>query len=340
MKFLKILLVLLLLGGALYGFYSYQSRPFGSGGNVYISKGASVAQVADLLQQSGILQNRWVFLSLARLHRLHAVLKPGEYEFGPQLRPQEVLEKLLRGDRVVRKLVIPEGFSFVQIAAALEKAGIAPVAEVYRYYRDPAWLNRLGFPAPSLEGFLFPATYPYDRGTKLEEILGQMVKAFQQQFRGELRDQAMALGWTIPQVVTLASIIEKETGRKEERATISSVFHNRLRLGMPLQSDPTVIFGLPQFDGNLRKTDLLNPHPYNTYVHGGLPPGPIASPGKASLEAALRPASTQYLYFVGKGNGTHQFSTTLEEHEAAVAQYQLGRPLESRPTAETQPARP
>lgn len=339
MKLLKVCVVIAVLAAAAYGFYHYLSTSTGAGGNLYVAKGMTVPQVAEQLQQQSIVRHAWYFQLLARGQNLHAVLKPGEYEFGPGLRPQQVLDKLLKGERVVRKLVIPEGFTFAQIAQAIEKAGIAPATEVARYYRDPLWLKKLDFPASSLEGYLFPATYPYDRGTQVEDILGQMLKAFQQQWRGPLKDQALAMGWTIPQVVTFASIIEKETGSAPERPLVSSVFHNRLRLGMPLQSDPTVIFGLPNFDGNIRKADLQNPHPYNTYVHSGLPPGPIASPGKASLQAALQPANSSYLYFVGKGDGTHYFSTSLQEHEAAVAQYQLKRTPETQPVLESAPSR-
>lgn len=338
MKFLKIVLTLLILAAALYGFYAYQSSPFGTGGDIYINKGMSVSQVGEMLQKEGVLRNRWFFKILARISPHPIVLKPGEYEFAAQLTPQEVLSKIQRGERVVHKLVIPEGYTFAQIAQAIEKAGIAPAAEVHRYYRDPAWLQKLGFPAVSLEGYLFPATYEYDRGTHLEDLLQQILKTFQRQYDPALRERSQAIGWTIPQVVTLASIIEKETGRSQERPLISSVFQNRLRLGMLLQSDPTVIFGLPNFNGNIHREDLKNPHPYNTYVHPGLPPGPIASPGKSSLQAVLQPATSSYLYFVGKGDGTHYFSSTLEEHEAAVSKYQLKQNPESLPAAAPLPS--
>jgi peptidoglycan lytic transglycosylase G len=330
-KFLKIVFVFVVLGGGLFLFSHYELGPYGKGGNVYIPKGSNVNQITELLVQANILRNPWVFKALVRWKHAGAALKPGEYEFGSSIRPGAVLEKLVRGERIVHKLIIPEGYNFAQIAQSIEKAGIAKLPDILKYYRDPIFLQKLGFPVESLEGFLFPATYEYDRGTTLKDLLEQMTESFKKNFDKSLRERSLAMGWTIPQVVTLASIIEKETGQANERPLISSVFQNRLRLGMPLQSDPTVIFGLPNYDGNIHKADLLNPHPYNTYVHLGLPPGPIASPGKESLKAVLYPAQSDYLYFVAKGNGTHYFSKTLEEHEAAVAKYQLGK-TESQPS--------
>jgi UPF0755 protein len=258
-------------------------------------------------------------------------LKAGEYQFDPETTPIQVLEKIVRGERLVRRVIIPEGYNFSQMAAAFEAAGIAPVAETMKYFRDPKLLALLPFPASSLEGFLFPDTYEYDRDTQAGIILVQMIQRFLQVIQPEITQRVQQTGWTIPQVITLASLIEKETGVDQERPVISSVFFNRLKIGMPLQSDPTVIYGLVNFDGNLKKGDLANPHPYNTYVHTGLPPGPIASPGKKSIEAVLSPAATSYLFFVSQGNGTHQFSSNLEEHNAAVGRYQLGKP-ETKPS--------
>ncbi len=339
--FLKFLLVLLLIAAGLYLYVSIQLGPYGKGGTVYIPKGASVQQTAELLEQGGIIRSAWSFRGLARWRGVQAKLKPGEYQFEAGVTSREVLEKIVRGDRVIRRLVVPEGSSFAQIAALIEKAGIAPQAETMKFFRDPALLAGLGFPAVSLEGYLFPAAYEYDRETTAEGLLRQMLKKFQDSIRGTIAERAKQSGWTVPQVVTLASIIEKETGMAAERPLISSVFHNRLRIGMPLQTDPTVIYGLPNFDGNLRKEDLRNPHAYNTYVHVGLPPGPIASPGLASLEAALSPAASNYLFFVAKGDGSHFFSATLDEHNAAVARYQLGRaPSPATPAPETRPAAP
>lgn len=324
-KILKILLVLFLLALGSYLFLTIQWGPYGKGGTVYIPKGTSVDRIAKELEGAGIIRNTWSFKLLLRLKGEDKKLQPGEYEFGPKVATREVIRKLVAGERVVRRLTIPEGYNFEQIAQMLAAKGIAPEAQIKRAFRDPKYLGQLGFPAESLEGYLFPATYEYDRGTTLEDLLTRMIQTFKDNFTPDLKSRAIQSGWTLPQVVTLASIIEKETGQASERPLIASVFQNRLQIGMPLQSDPTVIYGLENYDGNIRKRDLSDPHPYNTYVHVGLPPGPIASPGKDSLKAVLYPAQTQYLFFVAKGDGSHQFSTNLEEHNEAVRKYQLGK---------------
>ena len=335
---LKVLLALLLIAAGFYLYISIQLGPYGKGGTVFIPRGSSAQQTAQILQDNGIIRNTWAFRGLARWRGVQAQLKPGEYQFEAGITSREVLEKIVKGDRIVRRLIVPEGYTFQQIAALMEKAGIAKPGEVQKYFRDPNLLNSLGFPAVSLEGYLFPASYEYDRDTQVEALLRQMIQKFQASLRGPLEDRIKKSGWTVPQVVTLASIIEKETGLATERPLISSVFHNRLRIGMPLQTDPTVIYGLPNFDGNLRKEDLRNPHAYNTYIHVGLPPGPIASPGIASLEAVLSPSVSNYLFFVAKGDGSHFFSATLDEHNAAVANYQLGKSAARPSSAESKPA--
>ncbi|HKX13377.1 MAG TPA: endolytic transglycosylase MltG [bacterium] len=335
---LKILLLLAILGMAGYLYLAMQWGPYGRGGTVYIPRGSSLSQIATLLEQGQLVRSAWSFKLLARWKGQASQLKPGEYVFSEGPSAAQVLDKIVRGDRLIRRITIPEGYSFAQIAALIEQAGIAPRTEVMKSFRDPTLLGGLGFAAPSLEGYLFPATYEYDRQTKVPELLKEMVDNFKRN-TANLAARATAAGWTFPQLVTLASLIEKETGQAKERPLISSVFQNRLRIGMPLQTDPSVIYGLANFDGNLRRDDLRNPHPYNTYVHIGLPPGPIASPGMASLEAVLAPATSNYLFFVSKGDGTHFFSSTLDEHNAAVARYQLGKGS-STETAPSTPAAP
>jgi UPF0755 protein len=182
----------------------------------------------------------------------------------------------------------------------------------------------MGIQAESLEGYLFPDTYYFPRNTPIDRIIQTMLDRFNTVFTPAWADRARGIGLSRHQVVTLASIIEKETGAAGERPLIASVFHNRLARGMRLQSDPTVIYGIEDFDGNLTRAHLETPTPYNTYQVAGLPPGPIASPGRAALEAALFPEETDYLYFVARGDGTHQFSTRLDEHNEAVRRYQLG----------------
>lgn len=321
-KFLYLLLFLLVLGGGAYLYLHWEWGYPGAGGIVYIPKGSSVGQIAQELNKAHLIANPWSFKLLARLEKAETELKPGEYQFPPGVTAPEILDKIRRGERLVRKLTIPEGFSFRQIAQAIAASGIATEAQVMEAFQDPQYLTLLGFPAPSLEGYLYPSTYEYDSRTTLKELLTAMILGFQKNFDANLRVRTEGAGWSIPQVVTLASIIEKETGRAEERVLIASVFHNRLRQGMPLQSDPTIIYGLVNFDGNIRQEDIRNPHPYNTYVHSGLPPGPIASPGLASMQAVLFPASGDYLYFVAKKDGTHHFSKDLASHNQAVQLYQ------------------
>lgn len=335
-------MVLIVLATGIYFFFRVQWGPYGPGGIVYIPKGYSVQQIAGELVQAKILRNTWSFRILVRWRQVGAKLQAGEYEFPPQVTTAEVIDKLVRGDRLVRRFTIPEGANFNQIAQIVGETGIATPAEFKAAFRDPLYLAKLGFPALSLEGYLFPATYDYDRSTQLKDLLGQMIQAFQKSLDPELKARAAQGGWTIPQLVTLASIIEKETGQAAERPLIASVFHNRLKIGMPLQSDPTIIYGLKNFDGNIRRGDIRNPHPYNTYVHVGLPPGPIASPGKESIRAVLYPATSDYLFFVSKGDGSHQFSETLAEHNAAVRKYQLAMknkevPVETRPQVQSSP---
>jgi UPF0755 protein len=188
---------------------------------------------------------------------------------------------------------------------------------------DPETVRGQGIEADTLEGYLFPDTYYFPRGLDSATIIATMVKQFRAAFKPAWEQQAEALGMTVHEVVTLASIIEKETGAPEERPLIASVFHNRLKKGMRLETDPTVIYGIPDFDGNIKRRHLETYTPYNTYKIKGLPPGPIASPGALALEAALYPAQSEFLYFVSKKDGTHQFSRTIKEHNAAVRKYQL-----------------
>jgi len=221
-------------------------------------------------------------------------------------------------------VIIPEGFNMWKIAARLERKGIVRQIDFLRYAKDPDYARRiLGWDAPRLEGYLYPDTYRFYKNTPPEKVIQRMVKRFKSVFTNTFKRKAEELGWSIHQAMTMASIIEKETGRARERSKISSVFHNRLRRKWKMETDPTVIYGLlPSFNGNLTSKDLHNPHPYNTYKHRGLPPGPIASPGLAAIRAALYPLKTRYMFFVSKNDGTHVFSRTGKEHRKWVQIYQ------------------
>jgi len=236
--------------------------------------------------------------------------------------PADILSKLLTGRVLLHTVTIPEGYTVNQIADALEERQITSRAELLRLASDKAFIKTLGIGAEAVEGYLFPDTYRFAKGTPAKDVIRTMVEQLDHIMTEEWQAKAKDMNLTVHQVLTLASVIEKETGSRDERPHISSVFHNRLKKRIPLQSDPTVIYGLPNFDGNLRKRDLSHASPYNTYRWAGLPPGPIANPGAESIRAALYPATSKYLYFVSRNDGTHHFSATLMEHNRAVEKYQ------------------
>jgi UPF0755 protein len=289
---------------------------------VVIPEGASFHQAATLLEREQLIKSRSAFVLLAKAQEAERKIHPGEYELHAAMPPEEILAKLLAGRVMLHPVTIPEGYTINQIADVLADLRITDRAEFMRFASDKAYLKTLGMSANTAEGYLYPDTYRLTRPTSGKEIIKVMVGQFGQVMTQEWQARAKDIHLTVHEVVTLASVIEKETGSGDERPRISSVFHNRLKKRIPLQSDPTVIYGLPTFDGNLHKKDLSNPSPYNTYRWAGLPPGPIASPGADSIRAALYPAASTYLYFVSKNDGTHQFSATLVEHNKAVEKYQ------------------
>ncbi|SLM49127.1 conserved protein of unknown function [Nitrospira japonica] len=279
-------------------------------------------QVATLLEHEGLIKSRSAFVLLGRSQSADRRIRAGEYELTAAMAPAEILGKLLSGQVVLHPITIPEGLTMVQIASLMEQHEVADGADFLRLARDGSFIASLGLKLDSLEGYLYPDTYKFPKGVRSRDVIATMVEHFRQAYRPELQARAGDLRMTQHEVVTLASVIEKETGADAERAEISAVFHNRLRKHIPLQSDPTVIYGLTGFDGNIRKKDLSSPSPYNTYRVVGLPPGPIASPGLRAIEAALYPSNSRALYFVSRNDGTHQFSSTLSEHNQAVERYQ------------------
>jgi UPF0755 protein len=290
---------------------------------INIPRGSSFSRVMDVLEAEGLLRQRELFHLLALLRNGTRQIRAGEYEFSGRMSPSEILGKLIRGEIKGYRITVPEGFTVRQILERLLASKLVDEKEFLRLSRDREFLSTLGIEGRSLEGYLFPDTYLLDRSMDTRTIIRTMVNQFWQHVTPSMRRRSANLGLTVNQFVTLASIIEKETGRKEEMPLIAAVFHNRLKRRMPLQSDPTVIYGIADFDGNLRKKDLLKKTPYNTYLFAGLPPGPIASPGLDALQSALYPADVTYLYFVSKNDGSHQFSNHLSQHSEAVQQYQL-----------------
>ena len=290
---------------------------------VNIPSGQTFRATTTILFKAGIIKSPFKFNMVARLKGYDKRLKAGEYSLSASMPPIKVLEKLVKGEVNLYKLTVPEGLNIYQIAGLVAQAGFAEQTAFIENATDAAVAQEYGISAGTFEGYLYPETYYFPKNAGTNTIISSMVKRFWLIFRPEWKERGKQLGFSIHQVVTLASIIEKETGAPFERPLISSVFHNRLKKKMRLESDPTVIYGLKNFDGNLNRKHLETLTPYNTYKIRALPPGPISNPGSESLKAALYPADTKYIYFVSKKNTTHQFSTNLKDHNQAVRKYQL-----------------
>jgi UPF0755 protein len=292
---------------------------------VEIARGSSLTQAAQALAQAGIIANPRLFQLAARLTDEQGPIKAGEYELSPAMEARRILHFLRTGRIKLHQVLIPEGYTLAQIADRLDEGGIAEAETVLDLAQNQAFIKELGLEEPSLEGYLFPDTYNFPRHLGARAALSAMAARYQKAWK-QLAPEAQAQGWSRGQVTTLASIIQKEAGDDKEMPLISAVYRNRLKKGMRLQADPTVIYGLgKEFDGNLTRAHLTGDTPYNTYTRTGLPPGPICSPGRAALEAALNPAPAPYLYFVAKGDGKHQFSTTYAQHQKAVDAFQRRR---------------
>ncbi|MDJ0853066.1 MAG: endolytic transglycosylase MltG [Myxococcota bacterium] len=287
-----------------------------------VSPGQSVAAVAAALQREGLVRDARAVRGLARWHGLENKVQVGEFAVSAAMTPEEILRKIVSGQVVTYPLVLPEGLRLEEIADRVAETGLVDRDAFLAVARDPASATAFGVEGDTLEGYLFPETYRLPRGIGARELARVMVD----QFLGvwaEIRERAAAAGFSMKEVVTLGSIIEKETGAANERPLIASVFLNRLERGMRLETDPTVIYGIENFDGNIRRRHLEDAsNPYNTYKIKGLPPGPIASPGRAALVAVVEPAESDYLFFVSRNDGTHVFSKTYREHEKAVDEYQ------------------
>jgi UPF0755 protein len=290
-----------------------------------VRPGASLGQVARDLESRGLIRSAVAFKLLARYRKLDGALQVGEYELSAALAPGEILTRIVEGRVVAYELVIPEGLTADAIALRLEAAELSNAADFLAFASDPASAASLGVEGATLEGYLFPETYRLPRGLGVREVAEVLVRQFLEVWR-EIEAQAGRQELSMLEVVTLASIVEKETAAPHERPLIASVFRNRLKRGMRLETDPTVIYGIPDFDGNLRRRDLENAdNPYNTYKIVGLPPGPIANPGADALRAVVNPAESDFLFFVSRNDGTHVFSKTFSEHVRAVDRYQRKR---------------
>jgi UPF0755 protein len=295
---------------------------------ITVEDGMTLRQVAVNLEKNRIIKNKTFFLLWARLKGYGRNIKSGEYRLSPAMAPVKIFDMLTRGIIITHPVTFPEGFTAGHIAEVLEQNKTISVerSAFLSLVHDPAILKKYGVSGTSLEGYLYPDTYQFSRRQSPESIIAVMVSRFNEVIL-PFKERIGMSGMTLAEVVTLASIVEKETGRADERPLIASVFLNRLKNNMRLDSDPTVIYGIEDFDGNLTREDLRRYTPYNTYVIKGLPPGPISNPGIESIRAVLYPSDTDYLYFVSKNDGYHYFSRTLQEHNRHVAVYQKKRAI-------------
>ncbi|HSA59723.1 MAG TPA: endolytic transglycosylase MltG [bacterium] len=298
--------------GVSFVFFLRTSSPSAEPQTVVVEKGTTVSKIVEVLHAKGVVSRPSLFKAYVLLMQAAPKIRAGEYVFAPGLTPPEVLAQLLKGDFSTRRITIPEGWSVKEIAKSLAAQGLVS---------EERFLEK----ARNLEGTLYPDTYEIYKPRDEGEVLKRFTDRFEEVWNKEFAARAAFVGMSRQEVVTLASIVEKETAKADERPLIASVFLNRLRRGMPLATDPSVIYGISNFDGNLTKRHLSTPGPYNTYLNVGLPPTPIANPGEDAIRAVLYPATTEYLYFVSKNDGSHYFSKTQEEHTAAVRKYQIER---------------
>lgn len=295
---------------------------------VEISRGMNADSAARILEQSGIVRHRIPLIVYLRVTGNAERIKAGEYRFAEPASPRQIAGRLVEGDSFYHSVTVPEGLTAMETIDLFLAKGLGRREEMESAIQKTEWISDIFPSAASLEGFLFPETYHLDRKTGSEQIIRTMVAQFRKEFEGLIDRNPVPEGWNNYRIVILASMIEKEAQQREERPLVSSVFHNRIRRKMPLACDATIIYAmklLGTYGGNIRKSDLAMESPYNTYRNRGLPPGPIANPGRESLSAALRPADSEYLYYVSRNDGTHVFSETYEKHQKAVDMYQRRR---------------
>lgn len=314
-----LLVVALLLGGCDSGSGEGEGEPV----RFTVPRGSGLSAVADTLDARGVIGSADALKAYARLRRSAPVLQPGIYEVRPGASFDHILQKLAAGDVVRTRVVIPEGWDLRGIAPRIAAATGLPADSVLSHLMDPAQAEAYGVPGPTLEGYLYPATYVVPLGTGVDGFLREMTGRYRRAWTEEMRAQAATLGMSEREVVTLASIVEKEARVWEERPAIAGVYHNRLRRGMRLEADPTVQYAVGEHQRRLlrRHIEETAGDPYNTYRNAGLPPGPIGSPSTAAIQATLNPAAHDYLFFVARGDGSHVFTRTYAEHLREVARY-------------------
>lgn len=290
---------------------------------VEVTPGSSVSDIADKLASEQLISSKLLFKLAAVARRSTRELKAGEYRFERSMSMMDVLSWLEQGRVTLHRFTVPEGFTFKEIAGLLESMELADAEEFIRLAGDPEFCEEAGVGGPNLEGFLFPDTYKIARGLPTKKVLRIMVDRFWSVCSGEIQNEIAASGLKLRDVVTIASIIEKESLYDDEKPLVASVIYNRLHRNMPLQCDVTIRYPLDNYGAHLTYADLRMDSPYNSYLNAGLPPTPICNPGLPAIRAALKPAKTDYLYFVSMNNGRHKFSTSLREHNDAVFKYQI-----------------
>jgi peptidoglycan lytic transglycosylase G len=309
---------------------------------VTVRQGASSVEIGRALADAHVVRDPRSFRLALWWTGNGRSLKAGEYRFDRAMTPLDVIDVIVRGDVYTQKITFPEGLTLEEMSKLYESRGFGRARDFLEASRNVERITDVDSDATDLEGYLFPETYALPRNVGAARLVNLMVDRFRSVYSEQLRARAAGEGMTTRQVVTLASLVEKETGKAEERPLVAAVFRNRMKIGMPMQADPTIVYALEKahrYDGNIRKIDLSMESPYNTYKHPGLPPGPIASPGKASLEAALSPANVSYLYFVSRNDGSHVFASTLAEHDSNVRRFQVDFFRQQR-QAQTSSARP
>lgn len=332
-KIISVSFVSLLLAAVLtVSFFSYQFLATGMSSDATeilfdVSPGASMTQIVNDLQDKGFIRNAHLFMFYARFKKLNSKLKVGEYALNKTMSANQILATLASGKSVTRNFTVAEGLNVYDIAEIFQQSGIGTKEEFFNLIHDKAFIKSLlGEELESLEGYLYPETYKITKFESMKSIVTQMVKQFLTVW-AKYDAMAKQKQWTRNQVITFASIVEKETGAGFERPLVSSVFHNRLQQKIKLQTDPTVLYGVAVAKGqmpiNISKADLLNPTRYNTYTNYGLPPTPISNPGEDAIKATFMPATSKYLFFVSKNDGTHIFTENYADHNSAVKKFQI-----------------
>jgi UPF0755 protein len=329
--FLVVVFLVAIAGAGGWWIYSQVVEPYrgyeGQEVFVDIPSGSGPARIGEQLVGAGVVRDPNIFRAALLISGRARALKAGEYRFTQPMHALDVIDKIARGDVYKRLLTFREGLTIQEMAQVFEEKGFGTRAEFAKAAMNAPLVHDLDPAARDLEGYLFPETYSLPRATPASDVVAQMVAGFKNALTPEMRTAAASANLSVRQLVTLASLVEKETGAGDERPLVSAVYRNRLKLRMPMQADPTVIFALQKagtYSGNLTREHLRElDSPYNTYKYAGLPPGPIAAPGRASLQAAATPADVDYLYFVSRNDGTHVFASTLAEHNKNVFTWQV-----------------